>query len=283
MRGSMLTMRVLKRVLIPFTVICLSAVASVALDNSSRTRPGKDLSELQDTFWHLTELQGTHSDLSDVVIDIVRYGITFTAPRYFRSFPFEYKTTTRLKVYPASAYSDVTKGNTSQWQIAKQFEKGLYVIRFYDLHDGRLTFLSEDRHPIMVLQSLRQEGIKNRRWRIAKYRDDAGQQTDDQRLVDARGIPEITFLNGLVFGSPTCGGWTGGYKLSGKQLTVVADFILAGYCPPEEGSGSLAVVKAFNGELSIEEAEDQVLLRDKDGRARVRLVPFGLPPSGPTK
>jgi heat shock protein HslJ len=280
----MLTMRVLKRVLIFFTVICLSAGASIALNDSSRTRPGKDLSELQGTFWHLTELQGTHSDFSGVVIDIDRYGVTFSAPRYFRSFPFEYKTTTtRLKFYPASAYSDVTKGNKSQRQIAKQFEKGLYMIRFYDLHDGRLTFLAEDRHPIMVLQSLRQEGIENRRWRIAKYRDDAGQQTDDQGVVDARGIPEITFLNGLVFGSPTCGGWTGGYKLSGKQLTVVADFILAGYCPPEEGSESLAVVKAFNGELSIEEAEDQILLRDKDGRARVRLVPFGLPPSGPTK
>jgi heat shock protein HslJ len=156
------------------------------------------------------------------------------------------------------------------------------MIRFYDLHDGRLTFLAEDRHPIMVLQSLRQEGIENRRWRIAKYRADTGQQTADQGLVDARSTAEITFLNGLVFGSPTCGGWTGGYKVSGKQLTVVADVILAGFCPPE-WSESLAVVKAFKGELRIEEAEDQILLRDKDGRARVRLVPFGLPPSGPTK
>jgi len=168
-------------------------------------------------------------------------------------------------------------------QIAKQFEKGLYMIRFYDLHDGRLTFLAEDRHPIMVLQSLRQEGIENRRWRIAKYRADTGQQTADQGLVDARSTAEITFLNGLVFGSPTCGGWTGGYKVSGKQLTVVADVILAGFCPPEEGVESLAVVKAFKGELRIEEEEDQILLRDKDGRAWVRLVPFGLPPSGPTK
>jgi len=275
-------MRVLKRVLISFTVICLLAVASIALDNSSRTWPGKDLSELQDTFWHLTGLQGTHSDFSGVVIDIDRYGITFSAPQYFRSFPFEYKPTTRLKFYPASAYSDVTKSDRSQWQIAKQFEKGLYVIRFYDLHDGKLTFLAEDHHPIMVLQSLRQEGIENRRWRIAKYRDD-GEQTDDQGLVDARGTPDITFLNGLVFGSPSCGGWTGGYKVSAKQLTVVADIILAGFCTPEEGSEGRAIVKAFQGELSIEEAEDQILLRDNDGRARVRLVPFSLPLSGPTK
>ena len=78
-------------------------------------------------------------------------------------------------------------------------------------------------------------------------------------------------------------GWTGAYKVSGKQLTVVADVILAGFCPPEEWTESLAVVKAFKGELNIEEVEDQVLLRDKDGRTRVRLVPFDLPPSGPTK
>ena len=42
-------MRVLKRVLIFFTVICLLAGASIALNDSSRTRPGKDLSELQGT------------------------------------------------------------------------------------------------------------------------------------------------------------------------------------------------------------------------------------------
>ena len=277
-------MRVLKRVLVSFTAISLLAVASIALDNSSQTRPGKDLTELQDTFWHLTELQGTHPDFSGVVIDINSYAITFSAPRYFRSFHFEYETTTtRLKFYPASAYSDVTKSNRSKWQISKQFEKDLYMIRFYDLHEGKLTFFAEDRHPIMVLQSLPQEGIENRRWRIAGYRGDAGQQPENQGLVDARSTAEITFLNGLIFGSPTCGGWAGSYALSGKQLTVVADALLAGYCPPDEWAESLAVVKAFKGELSIEEAENQILLRDKDGKAWARLVPFGLRPPGPTK
>jgi hypothetical protein len=196
------TMLVLKRVLFSFTVICLLAVASIALNNSSRARPGEDLSELQDTFWLLAELQGTRSDFSGIVIDIERYGITFSAPQYIRSLPFEYKTTTmRLKFYPAWAYSDVTKSNRSRWLIARQFEKVLQEIRSYDLRDGRLTFLTEDRHPIMVLQALRQGGIENRRWRIAQYRDDTGQQTADQGLVDARSTAEITFLNGLVFGS----------------------------------------------------------------------------------
>ena len=80
-------MRVLKSALIFFTVICLLAGASIALNDSSRTRPGKDLSELQGTFWHLTELQGTHSDFSGVVIDIDRYGVTFSAPATSVHFP----------------------------------------------------------------------------------------------------------------------------------------------------------------------------------------------------
>jgi hypothetical protein len=72
---GILTTSALKSVPISFTVICLLEVASIALDNnSSQTRPGYDLSELQDTFWHLTELQSARSDFSDVVIDIGRVG-----------------------------------------------------------------------------------------------------------------------------------------------------------------------------------------------------------------
>jgi hypothetical protein len=66
-------------------------------------------------------------------------------------------------------------------------------------------------------------------------------------------------------------------------MDVDADVTLIGFCPPKEWSESLAVVKAFKGELSIEKAGDEILLRGKDGRARVRLVPNGLPLSGPAK
>jgi hypothetical protein len=155
------TMLVLKRVLFSFTVICLLAVASIALNNSSRARPGEDLSELQDTFWLLAELQGTRSDFSGIVIDIERYGITFSAPQYIRSLPFEYKTTTmRLKFYLAWAYSDVTKSNRSRWLIARQFEKVLQEIRSYDLRDGRLTFLTEGAIPSWCSRLFVKEGLK---------------------------------------------------------------------------------------------------------------------------
>jgi heat shock protein HslJ len=125
--------------------------------------------------------------------------------------------------------------------------------------------------------------IENRKWRIAKYRADDGQQTDKDGLIDALRTPAITFRGGGVYGSGLCGGLTGFYKLSGRRMEVDAGFTLIGFCPPEEWSESLAVVKAFKGELSIEKVGDEILLRGKDRRARVRLVPFGLPPSDPTK
>jgi heat shock protein HslJ len=280
---GMLMMRVWNRVLIPITVICLLAVASVALNNSSLPQLGKDLSEFQDTFWHLTRLRGSHADFSGVVIEIQREDIVFTTPLYFSLYAFEYKPTGLEFSSSPSAYSDVSRKNWAHREIARVFESALHKARSFDPNQNSLALVGEDRQPLIVLQSFRPQGIENRRWRIAKYRPEAGQQSDKDELIDARQTAEITFLNGGVYGSPTCGGWTGGYKVSRKQLTVVADVILAGVCPPEEWSENLAVLKAFKGELSIEEAEDQILLRDNDGRARVRLVPFGLSLSGPTK
>ena len=125
--------------------------------------------------------------------------------------------------------------------------------------------------------------IENRRWRIAKYRADDGQQTDEDGLIDAWRTAEITFQGGGVYGSPTCGRWGGSYKLSGRRIDIDADVGVIGLCLPEAWSESLAVVKAFKGELSIEKAGDEIVLRGKDGRARVRLVPLGLLPSFPTK
>jgi len=217
-------MHLLKRVLGHFTVVCLLAVASIALNNPSGRRTTGDMSELQDTCWHFSLLHDSHADLSGVVRAIQVGHIVFSTPLYLSLYGFEYK------------------------------PRGL-----------EFSF------------------IENRRWRIAKYRADYGQQTDKDGLINARRTAEITFQGGGVFGSPTCGGWTGRYKLSGGRIAVDADVILNGFCPPEEWSESLSVVKAFNGELSIEKAGDDILLRGKDGRARVRLVPFGLPPSRPTK
>ena len=117
-------------------------------------------------------------------------------------------------------------------------------------------------------------GIENRRWRIAKYRGDSTQRGDEQGLIDAAKTAEITFAKGRLRGSPTCGALVGTYTLSGDQLTVQADVLIAGFCPPDQLAQNLLVVNALNGELRIEEKDDHVFLRDKNGKARVLLVPY---------
>jgi heat shock protein HslJ len=116
--------------------------------------------------------------------------------------------------------------------------------------------------------------IENRRWRIAKYRGDGSQKGDEQGLVDAAKTAEITFSRGHISGSPTCGGLTGTYTLRGNELTVRADLVLAGFCPPDQLAQDQLVLNALRGELHIREEEDNVLLYDKNGKARVLLIPY---------
>jgi heat shock protein HslJ len=118
------------------------------------------------------------------------------------------------------------------------------------------------------------QAIENRRWRIAKYRGDGTQKGDEQGLVDAAKTAKITLSKGRIQGSPTCGGLGGTYTLSGDQLTIHAEFFLAGFCPDDQLAQNKLVLNALRGRLRIEEQDDHVLLRDKDDKARVLLVPY---------
>jgi heat shock protein HslJ len=118
------------------------------------------------------------------------------------------------------------------------------------------------------------QAIENRRWRIAKYRGDSTQKGDEQGLVDAATTAEITFSKGRIQGSPTCGGLGGTYTLSGDQMTIHAEFFLAGFCPDDQLAQNKLVLNALRGRLRIEEQGDHVLLRDKDDKERVLLVPY---------
>lgn len=118
------------------------------------------------------------------------------------------------------------------------------------------------------------QGIENRRWRIAKYRGDGTQKGDEQGLIDAAKTAEIRFAKGRIHGSPTCGALIGTYGLSGVQLTIQAYFVLAGLCPLEDLAQNQLILTAFRGDLRIEGKDDDILLRDTSGKARVFLVPY---------
>jgi heat shock protein HslJ len=126
----------------------------------------------------------------------------------------------------------------------------------------------------MVLSSLRQTGIENRQWRIAKYRGDGSGQVDKEGLIDTKNRAWIVFSNGRVDGSPGCGGWMGTYKVSGDGLTFQASWVIAGACSYEDVDNDSLVQKAFESGIRIEQSSNQVLLRDKSGQAQVLLVPF---------
>lgn len=254
----------------------------------SPMQPGNDLSELEDTFWHLTQLKGSSADFADVVVNIGPGRVTFSKPSYQTYFPFEYKLA-RLAFVPDDRFDAAAKNREfpQDEQIARAFEKVLREIGSYEAGPNTVTFFDKDRQPIMVINSFPRTTIENRRWRIAKYRGDSSptvivlgrslqitQQADKDGLFDANDYAEVTFLNGHVTGSPGCGGWWGTYKLSGNQLTFDATLSLFGTCPDEDFVQDHLVQNAFRSAVRVEEKGDHVLLRRKDGEVQIVLVPY---------
>lgn len=240
----------------------------------SPMQPGKDLSELQDSFWHLARLEGSHANLSRVIVEIGKGDISFSTISYFAMYPFGYNLS-GLEFSPTAPHT-ASSNNSQSWrdqQVSQLFANALRKTRSYDFSQGTLTLLGRDRQAIVVLNSLQQQGIENRRWRIAKYRGDGSQHGDEEGLIDATEPAEITFLHGRVEGSPGCGAWEGTYKVSGDHVTVQAGWVLAGFCYPAGFAQDRLVEDAFKGDLRIEEKGDHILLRDGHGNARILLVP----------
>jgi heat shock protein HslJ len=236
---------------------------------------GKDLSELQDSFWHLVKLEGTHADLSGVIVEIGKGDIGFSTVSYFAMYPFGYNLSGLefSPTAPLTASSNNKQSWRDQW-VAHLLSADLRKASSYDFTQGTLTFLGRDRQAIVVLNSLKQEGIESRRWRIAEYRSDGTRHGDEEGLVDATELAEITFLHGRVEGTPGCGAWDGTYKVSGDRVAVQARWILAGACSPAGFAQDRLVEDAFKGDLRIEEKGDHFLLRDERGNARILLVPY---------
>jgi heat shock protein HslJ len=115
-------------------------------------------------------------------------------------------------------------------------------------------------------------GIENHRWRIAKYRSDGTQKSNEQGLIDTTIPAKITLAKGEVYGSAGCGALVGTYTLFSKRLiNIKADFVLAGLCSYEESAQNQLILTALKGDLRIDEKDDYFLLRDTSGKARVLL------------
>jgi hypothetical protein len=93
-------------------------------------QPGKDLSELYDTFWLLKQVEGSTQDLSHVVIYIDHTGINFSTPSYRLSMLFQYDRQTERKFFTPYVKGGDSKSSTyiQDQQVANAFENALQKI-----------------------------------------------------------------------------------------------------------------------------------------------------------
>ena len=237
-------------------------------------QPGKDLSELHDTFWKLNQLEGSAVGLSNAIVNIEESRITLSTPAYSIFEPFQYVLTgPKFQISPPGSQYIKTLQPTDQ-QVVNAFESALQKIASYETKQGNLIFYDKDRQLLFVLNPIQSTGIENRQWRIAKYRGDGSGHADNDGLIDATYDASIVFSNGRVGGSPGAGMWGGNYKLSGDELTFDGGFWFEGAWSGEQIDQGYLVSKAFKGDRWIEHRGDQIQLRDKNGQAQILLVPF---------
>lgn len=237
----------------------------------------EDVFELHDTFWHLKELQGMDGSFSEIVVAILSSPqsvneelglVVFSTPSYSGSFPF-YRSPTELRFYPIYNYTF-----PPDRKIEQTFGDNLQKSSCYKLHDGLLTFMDREQHPLIVLSAVQQTGIENQNWKIAKYRQLGSEESQKGELIDARVQGNIVYLNGRVYGGPGCGGWEGSYSISGDILTFHGGVGLAGLCFGNQWAQGLGFAREIQGDRIIKKEGDHILLTDKDGRTMLQLMPF---------
>jgi len=201
--------------------------------------------------------------------------MTFSTPSSFISFPFVYNST---GLEFSSAHSHGGKVDSARFsqdqQTGKRFESTLQRTCCYELSSGVLTLMDRERHSLMVLSPVQQEGVENRRWRIAKYRNRGDNSTQANELIEAKESADVTFMNGRIYGSPGCGEWVGTYTISGDNLTTDVSTTLAGLCSSEQLARRYLIEKDLKGDIQIEKNGKNMPLYDRNGRAMILLVPF---------
>ena len=237
----------------------------------------KDVFELHDTFWHLKKLQGLDGSFSEIVVAILsspqsvneEHGlVVFSTPSYSGRFPF-YRSPTGLKFYPIYDYTF-----PPDRKIEEKFGDNIQKSSCYKLHDGLLTFMDSEQHPLIVLSALQQSGIEYQNWKIAKFRRLGNEESQIDELIDAKVSGNIVFMNGQVYGGPGCGGWGGSYSISGDILTFHGGVTLAGLCFGNQWAQGPGFEREIQGDRLIKKEGDHILLTDKEGRTMLQLVPF---------
>lgn len=254
-------------------------VSSISVDDyeSSHPKMGKELFALRDTFWSLKRLDGSTANLSDALVGIVTTVrnsngesglVIFSTFSYSFTFPYSFNLS-QLKFSSAN-------GNkfTPAERVAQLFADDLAKVCGYELRNGSLALIEKGRHPLIVLGAIDHSGIEDHHWRIAKYSSE--EEGPERKLIDATTPADVVFVNGRIYGSPGCGGWTGKYHLSDETLTSSIDLNLSlgGLCSQKQAEQAARVKKALNGDTRIEKVGGNIFLRNMDGGAEILLAPF---------
>jgi heat shock protein HslJ len=144
----------------------------------------------------------------------------------------------------------------------------------YSLVYAQSGMAENERYSHAMLAAAQQGGIENRHWRIAKYRGDENNSASKDELIDSKVPADVVFTKGQVHGGSGCGGWVGTYTIAGD--TLISDVVagVGGLCTSEGIRQGYWVEKALKGERRVEKDNDNIILRDKNDRAMILLVPF---------
>jgi heat shock protein HslJ len=257
-----------------FTVLLFVGLACFARSPSSfaaepRSEP---ILQLSDSFWRVRTLrdsaEAAGATVMISVVDGANGTITFSTRSWLFAFPFTHDGT-ELKFHPAFAWVD---SNNQHSKVKASILGALMATSGYQIHNGILTFANKLEQPNIVLTPVPQQGVEDRRWRIAEYRGARSNSTE--ALGDTNQPADITFMNGRIDGGAGCGAWTGSYSLHGNRLSVKAGTILAGLCSFSQFEESGWLKKDLNGEMTIEMSASNMLLRDQSGNPLILLAPM---------
>jgi heat shock protein HslJ len=236
-----------------------------AMAAAAPAAPGADLSELEGTYWRLTQLEGRDKSRSSIILRITGGSVGFSEPTYVAQFPFRHESG-RLIFSPAGNWTGtVDSGSAADPGI---FERALQGGLSYRMDGGLLSFINTEGRSVIVAELIHPTGPENRQWRVIRYRNGGS-------LVPTRSTfpPSITLFNGITEGSSGCGGLVGSYRLKGRDLEIGMGWLLIGACDqPDFAAQNTAVVNAFSGRRRADVSGDRMWLYSDDGLVQVELT-----------
>jgi prepilin-type processing-associated H-X9-DG protein len=240
------------------------AAGAMTLEWPGAAWPETRLSELQGTFWRLDRIHGIADGQANGILRISKHYIEVSAGCHYALFTFDHG--------PGAFRSTESRGmrtgsHCPAMPTMPAIEAGLAKVKRHAVDADSMTLLDDRGRSVMALSRITANGLENREWSISEY-------WDGKALVAAEHEAYIAFWDGHVAGSPGCGGFLGGYTLSGEHLDFHATVLLAGSCPEPALTQMRRAAEAFDGVVRVRHDQlGRTVLQDAQSLTRVVLRP----------